>query len=121
MNRHFTPVTHPSLPAIAAPGQLSVVEINRARTMLGIITQKNYYLFGTPISQSRSPLIHNTGFKALGLPHQYHLFESTDVAVISEVIHNLATGGASVTIPNKLVVIPLLDKLSPHASSIGME
>jgi len=98
---------------------MSVADINRARTSLGIITPNNFYLIGTPISQSRSPLIHNTGFKILGLPHQYYLFETTDIAEISKLFNNPATGGASVTIPNKLAVIPLVAKLSNHASSIG--
>ena len=94
MNRFFTPVTHPLLTTVAAPGQMSVKEIHLARSGLGFIPKKytldlsshlfasfflfffffactaqlinlyrNFYLFGSPISQSRSPLIHNTGFK----------------------------------------------------------
>lgn len=81
LNRFLTPVTHPLLPAKAAPGQMSVQEIHLARYSLGFIpkgyyyfnicflknfsfnSSRNFYLFGSPISQSRSPLIHNTGFK----------------------------------------------------------
>lgn len=38
---------------------------------------------------------------------------------IANKIRDPATGGASVTIPHKLAVIPLVDKLSDHAKKIG--
>jgi hypothetical protein len=107
LNRFLTPVTHPLLPTVAAPGQMSTTEIHQARNTLGIMPKKNFYLFGKPISQSRSPTIHNTAFKLLGLPHQYHLFESEDISEIEKLIRHPDTAGASVTIPHKLAVIPL--------------
>lgn len=61
LNQTFTPVTHPSLPFAAAPGQLSVRQIQQFRESLGIITPRSYYLFGSPITYSLSPLMHNTG------------------------------------------------------------
>ena len=62
----------------AAPGQLSVKEIHQIRAQIGILPAKNFYLFGSPISQSMSPTMHNTGFQTLGLPHNYSLSESED-------------------------------------------
>lgn len=38
LNRVLTPVTHPALPAAAAPGQLSVQEIMTLRKQLGLLT-----------------------------------------------------------------------------------
>jgi pentafunctional AROM polypeptide len=119
LNTFLTPVTHPALPFKAAPGQLSVVEIHQALTLLGRLEPKKFYLFGSPIQHSRSPALHNTLFQSMGLPHQYELFESEDVDATKKILSSPDFGGASVTIPHKLAVIPLLDEVSPEAQLIG--
>eukprot|EP01113_Clastostelium_recurvatum_P042390 TRINITY_DN6867_c0_g1_i6.p1 TRINITY_DN6867_c0_g1~~TRINITY_DN6867_c0_g1_i6.p1 ORF type:complete len:1625 (-),score=356.69 TRINITY_DN6867_c0_g1_i6:74-4948(-) len=119
LNRTLTPVTHPRLPFKAAPGQMSAREINMVRAQLGLIPPKNYFLFGNPIAQSRSPVMHNTGFREVGLPHTYQLFPTEDATQMKEVLALDTTGGASVTIPNKETVLPLLGHLSSHARCIG--
>ena len=120
LNSTFSPVTHPILPNKAAPGQLSFKEIQTALSLIGQLPPQKYYLFGTPISHSMSPTIHNTGFESLGLPHNYELLETKEVdEQIKATITAPEFGGASVTIPFKLDVIPLLDSLSPEAKAIG--
>jgi len=120
LNSTFSPVTHPLLPNKAAPGQLSFKEIQTALGLIGKLPPQKYYLFGTPISHSMSPTIHNTGFETLGLPHKYELLETKEVGEqIKATITAPEFGGASVTIPFKLDVIPLLDSLSPEAKTIG--
>ncbi|KIJ27900.1 hypothetical protein M422DRAFT_270838 [Sphaerobolus stellatus SS14] len=71
LNTILTPVTHPSLSTKAAPGQLSVAEIQ-------LIDEK-----------------------------------------IKEILNSPDFGGASVTIPLKLDIVPLLDGVSPAAKLIG--
>ncbi|EIW75953.1 Pentafunctional AroM protein [Coniophora puteana RWD-64-598 SS2] len=120
LNRTLTPVTHPLLPSKAAPGQLSFAQIQQALHLAGQLPARRFFLFGTPISQSPSPTLHNTGFATLGLPHQYDLLETSDVG--EQIRATLASpdfGGASVTIPHKLDVMPLLDRLTPAAEAIG--
>jgi pentafunctional AROM polypeptide len=120
LNPTLSPVTHPLLPNKAAPGQLSFMQIQTALHLVGQLPAQRYFLFGNPISHSMSPTLHNTGFKALGLPHVYELLETTEVG--EEIKANIAAsdfGGASVTIPFKLDIIPLLDALSPEAEVIG--
>ncbi|TGZ84773.1 Shikimate dehydrogenase [Ascodesmis nigricans] len=119
LNPVLTPVTHPLLPFKAAPGQLSVKEIYQALNLIGEINEKQYYLFGTPIQHSRSPALHNTLFSDLGLPHQYHLLESTDVSTYRQVLQSPDFGGASVTIPHKQSVMKFLDEISEEAKVIG--
>jgi pentafunctional AROM polypeptide len=120
LNSTFSPVTHPLLPNKAAPGQLSFKEIQTALSLIGQLPSQKYYLFGTPISHSMSPTLHNTGFETLGLPHKYELLETKEVSEeIKATITAPEFGGASVTIPFKLDVIPLLDSLSPEAKTIG--
>jgi pentafunctional AROM polypeptide len=120
LNATFSPVTHPLLPIKAAPGQLSFKQIQKALYLLGLLPARQFYLFGTPIAYSMSPVLHNTGFAVLGLPHTYNLLETAEVGEeIKAAIAAPDFGGASVTIPYKLDIIPLLDVLSPAAQAIG--
>ena len=120
LNTCFTPVTHPLLPSKAAPGQLAFAEIQRALHLCGLLPARRFYLLGTPIAHSMSPTLHNTAFEALGLPYTYSLFETPTVDDdVRRVIREEDFGGASVTIPFKLDVMPLLDGLSDAARAIG--
>ncbi|KAL1916766.1 uncharacterized protein VTP21DRAFT_5470 [Calcarisporiella thermophila] len=119
LNQVFTPVTHPSLPAKAAPGQMSVSEIHQARHLIGMLPAQKYFLIGTPIAHSMSPTLHNTGFRALGLPHHYGLLECQNVQDAVAHFSDEDFGGCSVTIPHKETVISYLAEISREASIIG--
>ncbi|ESK85468.1 pentafunctional arom polypeptide [Moniliophthora roreri MCA 2997] len=120
LNTTLTPVTHPLLPNRAAPGQLSFAEIQQALHLLGQKPLKKFYLFGNPIQHSLSPTLHNTGFQLLGLPYDYSLFQTDEIGKeIRDIVSAPNFGGASVTIPFKLDIIPMLDELSPAAKSMG--
>ncbi|CAG8543766.1 7219_t:CDS:2, partial [Ambispora gerdemannii] len=119
LNKAFTPVTHPVLPTKAAPGQLSIAEIHEGLHLIGLLPKKKFYIFGTPISHSLSPTLHNTGFEMFGFPYHYNLFETENIVDVKPVIEDSEFGGASVTIPYKVDVIPLLDELSEHVKIIG--
>jgi pentafunctional AROM polypeptide len=120
LNGTLSPVSHPLLPTKAAPGQLSFAQIQAALHLIGQLPARRFFLFGNPISRSMSPTLHNSGFEVLGLPHTYELFETSNVGEeIKAIIASPEFGGASVTIPFKVDVIPLLDKLSPAAEAIG--
>ncbi|KAH7346677.1 Shikimate dehydrogenase [Rhexocercosporidium sp. MPI-PUGE-AT-0058] len=119
LNSFMTPVSHPALPFKAAPGQLSAAEIRQGLSLLGEIQPKSFYLFGAPISASRSPALHNTLFQQTGLPHQYSRLETDQAEDVRGVIRSADFGGASVTIPLKLDIIPLLDDITEAAKIIG--
>lgn len=118
-NGFLTPVSHPALPFKAAPGQLSAAEIRSALALHGAIKPMQYYLFGSPIAQSKSPAMHNTLFTATGLPHTYSFFETSKAADVKRVLQSDSFGGASVTIPLKLDIVPYLDSISNDAKLIG--
>jgi len=118
-NSFLTPVSHPALPFKAAPGQLSAAEIRQALSLHGVIEPKQFFLFGKPISASRSPEMHNALFKATGLPHHYGLYETGSADDLEEVIRADGFGGASVTIPLKLEILQSLDEVSEDARTIG--
>jgi pentafunctional AROM polypeptide len=119
LNGFMTPVSHPSLPFKAAPGQLSATEIRRGLALMGEIKSKKFAIFGSPVSGSRSPALHNTLFAEAGLPHEYGRLETTNVEDVKNFIHAPDFGGASVTIPLKLDIMPLLDEVAKEAEIIG--
>lgn len=119
LNRFLTPVSHPDLPTTAAPGQMSAMEIRRSLALLGEVEPRRFYLFGKPISESRSPALHNSLFQNVGLPHQYHLLETDSVTNLRSVMASDGFGGASVTIPLKRDIMGLMDELTPEAQVIG--
>lgn len=120
LNRFLAPVTHPVLPFKAAPGQLSVAEINLGRSLIGDVSARQFYIFGHPVQHSRSPALHNTLFRNLSLPHSYKICETTELgAEVKSIIESPDFGGASVTIPHKLAIIPFLDSVSADAKAIG--
>lgn len=121
LNKVMTPVCHDSFPIKAAPGQLSVKQIISTLVLVGGLSKKEFFVTGNPCAHSRSPALHNSCFRALGLPHNYTTLETADPADIFERIKSLGDsfGGASVTIPHKLAVIPYMDSLTDKAKLIG--
>ena len=121
LNTVLTPVTSSLLPNAAAPGQLTLREINEIYTSMGGIIPKEFYIIGKPIGHSRSPILHNTGYEILGLPHKLDKFETDSIDEVKKQLldgkKNL--GGLCVTIPLKLDIIPLMDQLSDSATVIG--
>jgi shikimate-5-dehydrogenase len=64
----------------------------------------DFHIFGSGISFSISPTIHNAGFKHYGLPFTYDIRESPDIDEVAGLILDKQFGGGSVTMPHKLHV-----------------
>ncbi|KAI6780720.1 Pentafunctional AROM polypeptide-like protein [Emericellopsis cladophorae] len=77
LNKVFTPITHPLLPIIAAPGQMSTAEINSALALLGQLPRKNIYGISSTASRSATPQapFYEKCFNELGLPHHFSIVE----------------------------------------------
>jgi 3-dehydroquinate dehydratase-1 len=77
LNKFFTPITHPLLPIIAAPGQLSAAEINQALALLGQLPKKDIYGISSPATRSATPqaTFYEKCFHELGLPHHFAVVE----------------------------------------------
>ncbi|GFG25068.1 pentafunctional AROM polypeptide [Aspergillus udagawae] len=80
---------------------------------------KKYYIIGQGISQSLSPVIHNTGFKYYDLPHHYKIQECSDLDAVRPLMEDPAFGGSSITMPYKLSVSEFCDSTSDSAATIG--
>ncbi len=121
LNIPFTPVTHESLPFVAAPGQMTASELMATRLIMGLVPPMKYGILGHNIAYSVSPAMQGAAFAATRLPHSYGLFdlESVEEFVNSDLWKDEVFGGCSVTIPHKQAIIPHLDQLTDAARAIG--
>lgn len=72
-------------------------------------------LLADPIRHSKSPMMHNTAFEALGLDYVYLAFEVAD-GDLERAVRGLTALGArgfNVSMPYKSEIIPLLDDVLP--------
>ena len=78
-------------------------------------------LLGSPVAHSISPLMHNKAFQLLGLDYAYLCFEAKE-ADMEEAIRSLKflnARGFNCTMPVKIRMCELADRLSPAAEIIG--
>jgi shikimate dehydrogenase len=78
-------------------------------------------LIGDPVEHSVSPAIHNAAFEKLGLDYVYvpFLVKPEKLTKAVEGLRALNVRGFNVTIPHKVAILPLLDKIDPLAQKIG--
>ncbi len=78
-------------------------------------------LIGDPVEHTMSPAMHNAAFKKLGLDYVYLAFrvKATELDKAIAGMRTLNMRGLNVTIPHKVAVMKLLDKLDPMAEKIG--
>ena len=83
---------------------------------------KKLYVIGDPIEHSFSPIIHNAAFKKLGLNNKFTYdrmkLQKEELEGFLEKVRAGDIAGASVTMPHKEAIIPLLDELTKEAELI---
>lgn len=74
-------------------------------------------LVATPIRHSKSPMMHNTAFEALGLDYAYLVFEVGNEQLETAVngLRALGVRGFNVSMPNKTPIMQYLDEITPAA------
>lgn len=85
--------------------------INNETNLFGII--------GKPVKHSLSPYLHNNLFANYNVNGVYLAFETDDVENIVKGMKSFNVSGLSVTIPNKVSIIPFLDEIDNSAKIIG--
>jgi shikimate-5-dehydrogenase len=96
--------------------------VNLFTTNLSPMSQlepKHFHIFGSGISFSISPTIHNAGFRHYGLPFTYDICESANIDEFANLILDNQFGGGSVTMPHKLQVHKFCSEQSDEARLIG--
>ncbi len=78
-----------------------------------------YCLFGSPVSHSVSPVMHNAAFREAGLNAVYLAFEPSDIGGAMRSMKELGIRGASITIPFKTEALRHADSVDPLAADIG--
>lgn len=78
-------------------------------------------VLGDPIAHSRSPVMHQAAFAALGLPHRYLAFRVGPGALGAALqgARALGFGGLNLTVPLKRAALGHVDTLSADAEQIG--
>ncbi|MFH1424328.1 MAG: shikimate dehydrogenase [archaeon] len=78
-------------------------------------------VIGDPVEHSLSPAMHNAALRELGLEHTYEKIrvKPEELKKFIERIRSGEISGASITIPHKQSILPLMDGLSKEAELIG--
>lgn len=98
LNKVFTPITHPLLPMIAAPGQMSAAEINSALHSMGQMPKLDMYCFGS-VRATGQALFFEKCITELSLPHQLICVERGAPTAIEPAVNALNFGGAYINPP----------------------
>ncbi|KAH6895975.1 hypothetical protein B0T10DRAFT_545565 [Thelonectria olida] len=77
------------------------------------------YLFGKKLTNSLSPFFHNVIYRDLGLRWGQVRLDSADIPAFLELAQHRDFYGASVTMPNKVAIIPYLDELTEECRDVG--
>ena len=80
----------------------------------------HFAVIGDPIGHSKSPLMHNAAFRALGIDADYtaiHVTREELPAFLESARKSLS--GFNITVPHKNAVIPFLDGITPRAALAG--
>jgi shikimate dehydrogenase len=78
-------------------------------------------VLGQPIAHSRSPLLHNAAYQALGLHDWTYTAIECDEEGLPGLVASLGQdwAGLSLTMPLKRAVLPLLDEADPLVAAVG--
>lgn len=78
-------------------------------------------VIGDPVSHSLSPFLHNAAFEHLGIAARYERWQTRSAELPARIDSLRASHilGANVTLPHKITVVSLLDRLDPQAAQIG--
>ena len=118
LNKVFTPITHPLLPMIAAPGQLSAAAINQALHSMGQLPKLDVYAIGGQRAATQA-IFFEKCFNELSLPHQLIRIERGSKASVEPYLQRANFGGAYINPPLALSKSEPYLTLSDSAQTIG--
>ncbi|KAG8631952.1 hypothetical protein KVT40_001092 [Elsinoe batatas] len=116
-NDCLSPVTSAHIPAEPGRPLISVPERHKALFASFVYQPLRFYIFGASVNYSLSPSLHNAGFRAIGMPHEYGIRQSKAMNEFLGMVDE-SFGGASVSLPFKSDIVCLLDSLSEAARII---
>ncbi|KAJ5081486.1 hypothetical protein NUU61_009750 [Penicillium alfredii] len=118
LNAVFSPITHPLLPMIAAPGQLTAAEINEALHIMGQLPKRDLYAIGSFRSTPHSMFMEKC-LNELGLPHIFSSVDRGPKGSMESVVMQPHFGGASLN-PPVASTVGYIPVVSDAARAIGL-
>ena len=78
-------------------------------------------IFGWPVAHSKSPQMHESAARALGIALRYERFEVAPGGLAEAIRAEHAAGidGYNLTVPHKVAILSLIDEVTPTALAIG--
>lgn len=116
LNTLLSPITHPLLPRIAAPGQVSMAEINETLHTIDQLPKRNIYAIGDSRTSPQAVFFEKC-FNELGLPHHFACIESGPS--IEGLIMQPKFGGAYLSPPLPTLECSFLHSLTDAARAAG--
>ncbi|POR35505.1 Quinate dehydrogenase, partial [Tolypocladium paradoxum] len=102
------PDQHRSNDAVAAAMEAEIASLDR-----------HGYLFGQKLTHSLSPFFHQVIYDRLGLRWAQVRLDSADMARFLDLVQHPSFYGASVTMPNKVAILPHLDDMTDECRDVG--
>jgi 3-dehydroquinate dehydratase/shikimate dehydrogenase len=103
-----------------APGQVPADRLIKEFRIRRVAAHSAVYgVVGRPVLHSLSPVMHNSGFAALGLKAVYIPMQAVDAEDFLQFARGIGLRGASITAPFKVSLLSAVDELSPHAQRAG--
>jgi 3-dehydroquinate dehydratase / shikimate dehydrogenase len=103
-----------------APGQLPPARLLHDFHFRRVAADAALYgVVGKPVSHSRSPVMHNAGFAALGINAVYVPLEAADAEDFVRFARASGVAGASITAPFKVALMSYVDDVEPLARRVG--
>ena len=120
-SRIFAPVKHPDMEnerdhlATVCTCPSSLMTLFQSFTLDPL----QFYVVGANVSYSLSPTMHHAAYDFAGMPHHYQSVTCSALADLNDLCTSASFGGANLTAPFKVAIMPHLKIKSHHASAIG--
>ncbi|RYP73347.1 hypothetical protein DL770_007797 [Monosporascus sp. CRB-9-2] len=110
-----------SVPSDSPQGSKAAKAMYEAGRLDGRIANldRHSYLFGKKITHSLSPFLHSVVYDDLKLNWAQLRLDSDDMDLFLQLLRHPRCYGASVTMPNKVAILPHLDDLTPECRAVG--
>jgi 3-dehydroquinate dehydratase / shikimate dehydrogenase len=103
-----------------APGHISPRQMEEVYNYSAINMETSLFgIIGNPVMHTKSPLIHNNGFRKQGINALYLPFPTDNPYYFFQKAGMLGLKGLSVTVPHKKAILDIASEISPEAKAIG--
>jgi 3-dehydroquinate dehydratase / shikimate dehydrogenase len=103
-----------------APGQVSAARMLGEFSFRSLRPETHVYgVVGNPVMHSRSPVMHNAGFRHFGIDAVYLPLLASDAADFLTFARGVGMAGASITAPFKVALMDAAGELEPLARRVG--